>query len=101
LAPNRRLIDSYLRGLCPLGLSLNSEERTTMTQLDLIDYGHSFGHLEKPKKVSNLIKQIYDDIQTDEDLELLEKEINYHSRYLEVRFKDNEGYLLKMRIEHE
>jgi hypothetical protein len=72
-----------------------------MQQLDLIDYGHNYGHLEKPKKVSNLIKQIYDDIQTDNDIELLEKEINYHSRYLEVRFKDNEGYLLKMRIEHE
>lgn len=84
----------------PLRSGPNPEERTTMQQLDLIDYGHSFGHLEKPT-MSKMLTELYEDIESDGDIEILSKEINHHFRFVEVKFRDKDGFILKLRLDQE
>jgi len=71
-----------------------------MQQLDLIDYGHSFGHLEKPT-MSKMLTELYEDIESDGDIEVLSKEINHHFRFVEVKFRDKDGFILKLRLDQE
>jgi len=79
---------------------LVAERRNIMQQLDLIDYGHSFGHLEKPT-MSKMLTELYEDIESDGDIEVLSKEINHHFRFVEVKFRDKDGFILKLRLDQE